>query len=346
MKTKPILLIDIRAIQDFKNTGVHIAGINWIEGLIYHSRNDEQILLWSNSHKKHIQLPEQWTRKKNIKHIHTKIPNILLNIIWSQTNFLKLEKILNINKKYIYFSPDIRPYPKSQNQQKTFTYIHDLAFIKRKKDFSLKSRLWFKLINPNKIVKQSTNILTNSNFSEKQIQEHFQTSKTKVIHPALPKKLTIKKTKIPTKDYYLCISSIQKRKNLQNLISLFKNKQKHLVIIGQNSKVFSKTKLQKPKNVHLLENITNEEKHFLIKDCKAMIYPSLYEGFGIPILEGSRFNKQTFTFINTPFKNLFPKETTSIKYLFKYKKKKFKFSKKYQTKIESRKLKKFIYCID
>lgn len=346
MRNKPLLLIDLRSIQDFQNTGVHIAGKNWIEGLIQHAKNDEQILLWSNSNKRKIKLPRNWTKKKNIRHIQTNIPNFLLNILWSRTNFFKLEKLLNISTKYIYFSPDIRPYPKSKNQLRSFTYIHDLAFLKRTKDFSLKSRIWFKLINPIKIVNQSTTILTNSKFSEKQIQKQFQTSKTRIIHPSLPKKLKTKKTNLPTNDYYLCISSIQKRKNIQMLTNLFKDKKSNLVIIGKNLKIFSKTKVQKTNNIYLLENIPNQKKHFLIKNCKAMIYPSLYEGFGLPILEGSRFNKITYTYTKQPFIDLFPNEIKPISKLFKEKNKKYKFKKKYQTKIESKKLKKLLYRID
>ena len=54
-----------------------------------------------------------------------------------------------------------------------------------------------------------------------------------------------------------------------------------LVIIGNSS-----MKLEAPRGVYFLGHISEEIKSSLFSGAEALLYPSLYEGFGIPILEG------------------------------------------------------------
>ena len=41
--------------------------------------------------------------------------------------------------------------------------------------------------------------------------------------------------------------------------------------------------------------ITENEKHVLLKYCNAFVFPSLYEGFGFPVLEAFSYNKPVIT---------------------------------------------------
>ena len=44
-------------------------------------------------------------------------------------------------------------------------------------------------------------------------------------------------------------------------------------------------------HVMLIEFLPNEEFAALLRACRAMIFPSLYEGFGMPVLEAMEFDK-------------------------------------------------------
>jgi glycosyltransferase involved in cell wall biosynthesis len=46
--------------------------------------------------------------------------------------------------------------------------------------------------------------------------------------------------------------------------------------------------------VHILENVENEEKYFLLQHCESYCHPSLAEGFGIPPVEAMYFGKPVF----------------------------------------------------
>ncbi len=339
------LVIDLRALQDFKHNGVTKSSYYWINELIKQSKSDEPITLWTNS-KDHKELPQHWLTKKNVNHIHTCYGNFILSILWYLNLGPKLSKILKLNSKFILFSPDIRPRP-HDNYLKTIQYFHDIAFLKFPNQFSLKSRLLFFLSKPKKLFFESDLILTNSKFTKSELTNHFNESKKiKIIHPTLPKKLPTKTTKLPFQNYYLSISTIQKRKDFKSLIQKFTNSNQNLLIIGQVDATFTKTKLQKSNNIKILSNISDKEKHFLIRNSIATIYPSNYEGFGLPILESIRLKKEVYCKAIPPFKSLFKNQTTDLSQLFKIKPKEISKPNLFPLKKEIRKLKRNIYNLD
>lgn len=98
-------------------------------------------------------------------------------------------------------------------------------------------------------------------------------------------------------DFFIFVGTIQPRKNLSRLIEAYESlpltlRQKHpLVIIGHygwGEEVLNKKldALSNHDTIHRLENITDKELYALLQSALAMVYPSLYEGFGLPILEG------------------------------------------------------------
>lgn len=89
-------------------------------------------------------------------------------------------------------------------------------------------------------------------------------------------------------EFFFSLGSKYKHKNFQWVLSAAKNNPKYkFVITGTN--VFSNNenelKMVIPENVIFTGYITNEEIKSLMIHCKALIQPSLYEGFGLPPLE-------------------------------------------------------------
>ncbi len=98
-------------------------------------------------------------------------------------------------------------------------------------------------------------------------------------------------------EYFIFVGTIQPRKNLSRLIEAYLSlpselRQKHpLVIIGhygwgEENLRQKLEKLGEQENIHHLKNVTDSELYALLQSALAMVYPSLYEGFGLPILEG------------------------------------------------------------
>lgn len=101
--------------------------------------------------------------------------------------------------------------------------------------------------------------------------------------------------------YILNIGVLFPKKNQEVLLDLIAKTDRHLVIITSSAKSEYKEKfLEKIKTlrlesrVHILENIDNDEKYFLLQHCESYCHPSLAEGFGIPPVEAMYLGKPVF----------------------------------------------------
>ena len=109
-------------------------------------------------------------------------------------------------------------------------------------------------------------------------------------------KITTTKQKFGiTRDYILFIGTIEPRKNIKHLILAYDRlcKEHHhcqLVIAGKKGWGFHDTfklidSLPTKRDITFTGYITEKEKEILLSQAKIFVYPSLYEGFGIPVLE-------------------------------------------------------------
>ena len=144
-----------------------------------------------------------------------------------------------------------------------------------------------------------------SNETKKELIRFFPTTKEKsvVIYPGFNSisLLKEKEVKLNLGDFFLFVGTIKDRKNVANIIKGFnyfvkKIKPKDdvkLVLAGKFSKessyYVSLIKIIKENNLEskilFLGHIDDEELCYLYKRAKMLVYPSLLEGFGFPILE-------------------------------------------------------------
>lgn len=104
----------------------------------------------------------------------------------------------------------------------------------------------------------------------------------------------IVKTNLPEK-FFLAVGTLEPRKNYLHLIRSFKEVSDrypdyHLIIVGKEGWDFEKIheaikENYLTKKVHLLGYLSNKSLVNLFSLAKALVFPSLYEGFGIPPLE-------------------------------------------------------------
>jgi glycosyltransferase involved in cell wall biosynthesis len=96
--------------------------------------------------------------------------------------------------------------------------------------------------------------------------------------------------------YFLSVGRIEKRKNTDNIVKAFElfkdnNPTNHkLILVGKNGFDYSKTETailnSKHKNDIIKKGYVEEkELPLLYKNAEALLYPSLYEGFGLPAME-------------------------------------------------------------
>jgi glycosyltransferase involved in cell wall biosynthesis len=212
--------------------------------------------------------------------------------------FLQKEK-LDLFFSPSHYSPRFSPCP-------TIVSIMDLWHHRHPEQFDKKDL--YQLINWEKYsIKKAKKIITISEFSKKEIMDVYKIPKEEIIvaYPGFTefriknKELRIKEIKEKYKingDYLLYLGTLQPKKNLERLIQAFSllitNYQSPitLVIAGKKGWLFEKIfklvkELRLEEKVIFTGFITEEEKPYLIAGAKAFVFPSLYEGFGIPILE-------------------------------------------------------------
>lgn len=214
---------------------------------------------------------------------------------WDLKVFKKACKALNA--KALNFS-NTAPYGKYCG----FSFIHDIYAADCPKDFtSFKDKLvrLYSLFCYKNIAKNADIVFTVSDFSKKRIMQKYKVkeNRIKVIPNGWEHFINIKEDenifkKFPEllqKDFYFTLGSLSKRKNLYWIATYAeKNPDEHFAISGKAiSGLIAKELevLKKLKNVTLLGYVSDEEVKALMKKCKAFVFPSYYEGFGIPPLE-------------------------------------------------------------
>jgi glycosyltransferase involved in cell wall biosynthesis len=173
--------------------------------------------------------------------------------------------------------------------------LHDIIYALYPQTCSFSFRLWYRILIPC-VLKSSLFIITVSEFSKREISNYFKypPEKIQVIYNAVDKRFKANKEKNQiSKPYLLSVSSINYHKNYSRMIDAFFNLYKsdksdvELIIIGGTNQCFSKQSYGLDKNVPIsfLGRVNDTELIILYQNAEAFIFPSLYEGFGIPLLE-------------------------------------------------------------
>lgn len=218
----------------------------------------------------------------------------------------KLYKILKKDKIDIFFGTE-HCLPIKKGKIKYLLTIHDIALIKMPKVGEFKNVIIQNLI-VKKACKRADKIITISKSTKKDLIElmHIKEKRINVIYPAYEKtnqyNLTKKiekeiedKYRLEKNKFLFFLSTIEPRKNVDTLIRAF-NKLKgkdydlKLVISGGLGWKYKKTlrliETSKYKDDIILTGyISNEEKNYFFENACCFVYPSLYEGFGLPIIE-------------------------------------------------------------
>ncbi|WP_027377403.1 glycosyltransferase family 4 protein [Kaistella palustris] len=90
--------------------------------------------------------------------------------------------------------------------------------------------------------------------------------------------------------FILNVGTIEARKNLLNIVHAINGTEIPLVVIGKKTKYFKKIQKFLSKNklenqVQFLENVSMDELAAIYKLANIFVYPSFFEGFGIPVIE-------------------------------------------------------------
>lgn len=282
---------------DARMYGTQNGGIGrYIEQLIkYLSRldNENQYTVFVKPESAHLLLPENWNVVRAPIHWYT----------WKeQTQMLK---ILNNHPTDLMHFPHWNV-PLMYNKPFVVT-IHDLIlfhFPSKKAStlsplkYLIKQYAYKKVINH--AAKKSKHILTVSNFSKQDIVNTLQIDPNKITvtplgitqNNAIPNK-TMKSNETPnttSRPYVLYVGVQYPHKNLEFLINLFQDSklsQYDLIIAGPRGPFSKKLKdfIETKGHIKIIHDLSDSELNALYTHASAFVFPSHYEGFGLPPLE-------------------------------------------------------------
>jgi glycosyltransferase involved in cell wall biosynthesis len=278
-----------------KRTGVQRAAYNLIRALVSVDRVNEYVLFTAEDQ---VDNPD-W-KHPNVTVVPSRIREgeTIRNHFWEQ---FTLPRLARRHKVDILHSPaNLAPlfYP-----GKSVVNIHDLCFVVNPQWYSFSFRTLYNLVIP-RLARRAAKVITNSNNSRNDLLQFCGVPAERVsqVYWAVDELFTRPpapgeeaRGAFHVDDYILYVGSLEPRKNIGTLLEayeLMRERSPHiktkLVLIGGESQVFAEVRLnvKRYKEDVLFKGFVNDQ---LLRDfyrhARLFVYPSLYEGFGLPPLE-------------------------------------------------------------
>ncbi len=285
------ILIDGRALADPMAGGVPRVAKEWI--LDYKRNNPDNKYFCVTTGLKPSSIVDDFCQKNGFEYLHIRIPNKLwtlfsaLGLVSLDTSYkLKVTRVDLVLLPNLGFVGHLKtPYE---------VLMHDLGFVIEPKWFTLKSRLWHKLIRVNALLARAQKIYAVSQQTAHDITRIYQIPDTKIqvfkFNPVILSAEPSKPSWIDgQKSYVLILGGADPRKNAKTALTAVTqynlahpNQCLIPIVLG--------AKQGQCKNCISPGNISDAELAYLYQNVKALLYPSWYEGFGLPLHEAHHFN--------------------------------------------------------
>ena len=174
--------------------------------------------------------------------------------------------------------------------------VHDLGYRHFPQAHSPLQR-WYLDLTTRFSAARATQVLADSQATADDLYQFYGTKPDKITiaYPGVSQP-EIQNIDIRTKydlppQYFVFIGTLQPRKNIQRMIAAFQQwKQGHpsnigLVLAGNKGWLFDDAWLHDTEDVFLIGYIEEGDKGILLQEAICLLFPSLYEGFGFPVLE-------------------------------------------------------------
>jgi glycosyltransferase involved in cell wall biosynthesis len=173
--------------------------------------------------------------------------------------------------------------PRNRNTENSQVItVHDLTWWKYPETSSFLGKKYYKK-NMTKAILQSDLIICPSNAIRTEIHNKFSIPTTKIVSIPHGNSLPKGTVKPSTKLYFLSIGTIEPRKNLDFYAKAIKESK--LEVSFDFFHVGRKGWGNLPSNLKSIAVKNDQELSNLISNAQAVVIPSLYEGFGLPVLE-------------------------------------------------------------
>ncbi len=243
--------------------------------------------------------------------------------LWKYWYDLRLPAVLKKIKADVFVSPD--GFASLSSRIPQCLVVHDLGFLHHPEAYKKSHAVFLKHYVP-KYLRKAKVVATVSEFSKEDITRNYHTDPSKIdLVYSAPKEVfrpvpfevqeATREKYTGGRAYFIYVGAIQPRKNLLNLLkafSLFKKRQKtnmQLVLAGRlawkhEAFVQALKTYKYREDVILTGYLPEEELVKLVGSSYALVYPSLFEGFGVPVLEAMNCEVPALTSINSSMQEI------------------------------------------
>jgi glycosyltransferase involved in cell wall biosynthesis len=160
--------------------------------------------------------------------------------------------------------------------------VHDLTWWKYPETSSFLGKNYYKK-NMTKAILQSDLIICPSNAIRTEIRNKFSIPTSKIVSVSHGNSLPKGTVKPSSKSYFLSIGTIEPRKNLNFYAQAITESklESHFDFLHVGRKGWGNL----PSNLKSIDAQNDQDLANLIINAQAVVIPSLYEGFGLPVLE-------------------------------------------------------------
>ena len=218
--------------------------------------------------------------------------------VWGVTRQLEKEKI-----DIFHGLSNELPLNIHQSEVKSIVTIHDLIFLRYPQYYhSIDRKIYTYKFR--KACENADKIISISECTKRDIIEFFRIPADKIevvyqgcdpsfIHPVAEEKKREVRAKYQLPDHYILnVGSIEERKNALSAVQalMMLPEQIHLVIVGRHTEYTDKVEHFIKENkleerVHIISNVPFDDLPAFYQLAEIFVYPSRFEGFGIPIIE-------------------------------------------------------------
>lgn len=266
---------------------------------------------------------ENYSQSESPYHLTLLLPDNMIGKFGNEVAYISLSRKLTRRYQFLLPKFDVwhsinqlsRFIPRASKTKLILT-VHDLNHLYERNGL----RRLRKHMQIKRRVKRADRVVCISEFSKTELVKHLHvdSDKCKVIYnyvELLDKNLAEAPNVEINEPFFFSIGVILQKKNLHVLLDMMKLlPDKHLYIAGREHAIAAKNTYalnikeritnENIHNVTLLGPIGHREKIWFYSHCEAFLFPSLFEGFGLPVIEAMQFGKAVFSSVETSLKEI------------------------------------------
>lgn len=280
--------IDVRSLMEGRLSGVEVYTIQLLKELTKVSPDTDWQLFYNSFGR--VSMPEF----RNVAWRPFRWPNKVFNAAQYVLAQPTWDYLVDAD---VFFMPNVRLMPLTPHTPLVVT-AHDVSFERFPELYSLKRRLWHRLVRPGELFRRADHIIAVSEATRDDVMELYDIppERISVIYSGVTLEGTgnVREWRTIPERFILYLGTLEPRKNVVSLIEAFSAIAdaipQDLVIAGVTGWLTKPTeraiRLSPVRNrIHRIGFVPDHLKASLYREADLFVYPSFYEGFGFPPLE-------------------------------------------------------------